>query len=80
MIIVISGTPGTGKSALAKKLMKSLNYPLLDINKFIKQKRLSEGYDKKRKTNLIDTKKLNKAIISEIKKVQKEPKNRIVNA
>ena len=82
MIIVISGTPGTGKSALAKKLMKSLNYPLLDINKFIKQKRLSEGYDKKRKTNLIDTKKLNKAIISEIKKVQKEhsPKGIIIDS
>jgi adenylate kinase len=72
MIIAISGTPGTGKTLLAKKLMKELNYPLLDIKKFIKQKKLSQGYDKKRKTKLIDTKKLNKEILKEIKKVKKE--------
>ena len=55
MIIIISGTPGTGKTTLAKKLMAKLNYPLLNINKFIKEKKLSEGYDKKRRSEIIVT-------------------------
>ncbi len=82
MIIIISGTPGTGKTTLAKKLMNVLNYPLLDLKHFIKEKNLAESYDKKRKTNIIDIKKLNKEIIKEIKKVQNQhsPKGMIIES
>jgi adenylate kinase len=82
MIIIVSGTPGTGKTLVAKKLMNNLNFVLLDVKKFIKQKKLSEGYDKKRKTDIIDVKKLKKEIIKEIKKVQKEysPKGIIIDS
>lgn len=71
MIICITGTPGTGKTTLAKILLKKLNYPSLDVKKFIKEKKLSEGYDKKDKCEIIDIKKLNKEIIKEIKRVKK---------
>ena len=72
MIICITGTPGTGKSTLAKILLKEFKYPLLDIKKFIKEKDISEGYDKKLKCEIIDIKNLNKEIIKEIKRVKKE--------
>ncbi|MBR9691530.1 AAA family ATPase [Candidatus Woesearchaeota archaeon] len=72
MIIIISGTPGTGKTTLAKKLMNSLSYPLLDVKRFIKEKKLAESYDKKRKSDIIDIKKLNKALIEEIKTIKKQ--------
>ena len=68
MAIAISGTPGTGKTTLAKKLAKSLNYKYLDVNKLIKSNKLAESYDKKRKCRIIDIKKLNKLLIKEIKK------------
>ena len=68
MAIAISGTPGTGKTTLAKKLAKSLNYKYLDVNKLIKSNKLAESYDKKRKCIIIDIKKLNKILIKEIKK------------
>ena len=74
MIIVITGTPGTGKTTLAKILMDNLNFPILDVNKFIKEKKLSSGYDKVNKCEIIDIKTLNKEIIKEIKKVQQEKK------
>ena len=65
--IIITGTPGTGKTTLSKQLAKKLNLNYLDANLIIRKYNLSEGYDRKRKTKIIDTKKLNKALIKEIK-------------
>jgi len=65
-VLIITGTPGTGKSSLAIKLSKRLNFCYINVNKLIKRYNISEGYDKKRKTKIIDTNKLNKALIKEI--------------
>ncbi len=61
--IIITGTPGTGKTTLAKRLAKRLNYHYIDVNKLISKYKLSEGYDSKRRTKIIDINKLNKKII-----------------
>lgn len=66
IVILISGTPGTGKTTLSKKLSNKLNFYYADVNKIISKYKLSEGYDKKRKTKIIDVNKLNKALIKEI--------------
>ena len=62
-VICVTGSPGTGKTAVAKKL--SLKYDLyyLDVNKIVNQYKLSSGYDRKRKTNIVDTDKLNRRLI-----------------
>ena len=65
--IIITGTPGTGKTTLSKQLAKKLNLSYIDANLIIRKYNLSEGYDRKRKTKIIDTKKLNQALIKEIK-------------
>ncbi|RMF55048.1 AAA family ATPase [Candidatus Woesearchaeota archaeon] len=62
MIIAVSGTPGTGKSTLAKELAKALRYYYVDVLKFIKENKLSDGFDKERDCEIIDVKKLNKAL------------------
>ena len=73
-VICVSGTPGTGKTTLAKNLAQKLNFLYLDVNKIISKNKLSEGYDKKRKTNIVDTHKLKKFLILEIKNFSKTNK------
>lgn len=78
--IIVSGTPGTGKTALSKKLAKKLNYHYLDVNRLILKHKLSEGYDKKRKTKIVDVKKLNSALIKEINTYKKSIQSSIKTA
>lgn len=69
--IIVSGSPGTGKTALSRKLAEKLDFQYIDVNKVIKKYNISEGYDKKRKSKIIDTNKLNKALIKEISNFNK---------
>ena len=90
-VIIVTGTPGTGKTTLSKKLAKKLNFSYLDVNETIKKYNIAEGYDKKRRTKIVDVKKLNNALIKEIsiiknslnkktisKKSSKKSKKRII--
>ncbi len=70
--IIVTGTPGTGKTTIAKKLAKKLNYYYIDANKIISKYKLSEGYDRKRRTKIVDVKKLNKFLINYIKQLKKQ--------
>ena len=81
-VIIVTGSVGTGKATLAKALSKKLNYEYVDVNKIIKKYKISEGYDKKRKTKIIDIKKLNKYLIKEInnfKSIIKKTNNKKTN-
>ncbi|HIH91337.1 TPA: AAA family ATPase [Candidatus Woesearchaeota archaeon] len=63
MIIAITGTPGTGKTTLAKKLVRRHGYRYMDVNALITRHRLYERYDRKLKTKIIDPKKLVRFLI-----------------
>jgi len=62
MIIAISGTPGTGKSVVTKMLAEKLKVNLIIIPLLIRKKLLRYGYDKKRKTKIIDENDFAKAV------------------
>jgi adenylate kinase len=59
MIITITGTPGVGKTFIAKKLA-GRNFEYFDLNKHIKEQKIFDDYDKKDKTYDVDVKKLKK--------------------
>lgn len=68
-IVSISGTPGTGKTEVAKILVEKLNeeegsekWRLIDLNRLAEQKKLYSGYDKKRRCSIIDTDALSREI------------------
>ncbi len=68
MIIIVTGTPCTGKTSLAKALAKQHKLTYVDVSELIKEKNLSEGYDNERKCDIIDTEKLNEELIKIIDK------------
>lgn len=77
-VICVTGVPATGKTIIAKKLTKKLNYCYVDVNKLISEHKISEGYDRKRKTKIVDVNKLNKFLINEIKKFKKNKAKGII--
>lgn len=59
-MIVITGTPGTGKTTIAKLISKRLDLPLIETNKLVRKKKL---YTRKEKDSLVvDLKKLKKEL------------------
>lgn len=64
MIITVSGTPGVGKTYIAKKLATATNERLeyFDLNKYIKDNKLYDLYDKTADTYDVDIKILKKVI------------------
>lgn len=59
MILAISGTPGTGKTIVAKILAKKLNANLISIGNLVDE--IKHTWDKVRKTRIVDVKDLQKA-------------------
>src|SRR3989344_3036328 len=55
-IIIVTGTPATGKTTIAKRLAKKQKAAYIDVNLVIKKYKLVDKYDKKLKTNIVDVK------------------------
>jgi len=63
MIIIVTGTPATGKTKVAKEIAKRLKYKYIDVNSIIKENKLAEGYDDKLKSKIVDVNNLNKILL-----------------
>lgn len=70
--IVVTGSVGSGKTTVSKKLAGKLKLNYIDVNKLIKEEKLDSGYDKKRKCKIIDIGRLNNSLINLIKNSKKD--------
>ena len=67
-VILISGTPGTGKTVISNKISKILNAKSISLSRFAIKKGLILSFDSKRDTHVIDEEKLVLEITNLIKK------------
>ncbi|MFC1741200.1 AAA family ATPase [Nanoarchaeota archaeon] len=65
--IIVTGTPGTGKTTVAMRLAKKLGYVYIDVNKVISREKLGEGYDRKKRCRVVDVKKLGRVLVRLVK-------------
>lgn len=79
-VIIVTGTPGTGKTTVAKRLARQKKAQYIDVNKIIKRHKLNKNYSKKWNSYLVDVDKLNKVLIKIIKEHQKRKQSLIIDS
>lgn len=79
-VIIVTGTPGTGKTTEAKKLAKKYKAEYVDVNTVIKDNKLRERYDKKRNSYVVDVNKLNAVLKKIIAQAKKEKKSIVIDS
>jgi len=72
MIVIITGTPGVGKTKISQILSKRLNAVHLDLNKIAKEEQLTLGIDKERKSLIADLNRLSERVQDLIKKSSRD--------
>ncbi|MFX1288030.1 MAG: adenylate kinase family protein [Promethearchaeota archaeon] len=71
-ILIISGTPGTGKTTISNKISRFIDAKVISLNELAISENLIEKYDTKRETSVINDKKLINFIIETIEYNKKE--------
>jgi adenylate kinase len=70
-VILITGTPCTGKTTLSKQLTTKLDALYINLTDFAKDNSLTLGEDKQRNTTIIDETKMRKKLAQTITQTQK---------
>lgn len=63
-MIVITGTPGTGKTTISKAIAKSIHADYLSLTRFVTAKGLYSGIDRERGSKIVDIERTRKSLRS----------------
>ncbi len=77
-VIAVTGTPGTGKTALSRKLARQLGFEYVDVTGIVEKEKLYDSVDKQRDTKVVDVSKLSRLLIELIQDAKKEKKKGLV--
>jgi len=61
-VILISGTPGTGKTTVSRLLSSKLNVPHIDLGKLVVREKFISGIDEDRGSLIVDVSKLKRRL------------------
>ncbi len=70
LVIALTGTPGVGKTSVAR-ILKRKGFVVVPLNRLIAKKKLYSGYDKERKCYIADMRKI-KRFVKEIEEQNPE--------
>lgn len=79
-VMIVTGTPGTGKTTLAKRISKKYGHEYIDVTGIIKKQGLADCYDKKRKTWVVDEKKLARLLEKIITLARKQGEKLVIDS
>jgi adenylate kinase len=71
-VIIISGTPGTGKTSISNAVAKIINAKVITLNELAVSENFIIGYDQKRETSIIDEDKIHYYLEKRINSLEKE--------
>lgn len=71
-IILVTGTPGVGKTTVAQRLASKLDALCVGITELVKKENLTTGMDEDRTTLIADTKKVEKRVQKIVDETKKE--------
>ena len=71
-ILIVSGTPGTGKTTISKNISNYLKAKVISLNELAISENLVERYDTKRETSVINNTKIISFLIELIEDYKKE--------
>jgi adenylate kinase len=61
-IILVTGTPGVGKTALARSLSRQSGFSLLELSSLVREEKLYNRFDRSRRSYVIDERKLRRRL------------------
>lgn len=76
--IIITGSVGTGKTTLARKLCRKTGFAYGDANLIIAKHKLNKNYDKKKGCFVVDEQRLATALLAEISSARKKKEKGII--
>ena len=73
-VIIVTGTPATGKTVIAKKLSLLLKFKYIDVNKLIIKNKLYSSYDKVRNTKIVPI----RPLLANLKQIIAKSENSVI--
>lgn len=61
-VIVVTGTPGTGKTTLAKRLARTIDAEYISITQYVAKRKLYRAFDHQRRTEIVDLAKTRRSL------------------
>ncbi len=52
--VIVTGTPGTGKTILSRKLAKEIGANYVPLTRFVSKRKLYSGFDRERKSRIVN--------------------------
>ena len=71
-IVIISGTPGTGKTSVSMKIKEKINAKVISLNELAISNALTSKYDNIRKTYIIEEKKIINHVLKMLKQFEQQ--------
>ena len=77
-IIIISGTPGTGKTTVSKRISEIIGAAVISLNEITVSKKFTLEYDKNRETYVVDFERLWPYILNQIEELNRNKTNILI--